>query len=648
MAGGILSRFGWEFILLEYEFKPHNSRNFALDIHDKLTAITEKHVIPLIEKEMQKCNFSSTYERKRILSYVELLEKRNLYQKVEIMYILELLKDKDMKPDMIMLHGTRWRQLISENYNKLGYRTKFYTIPLPLKLKRREGYFKDPLAEMAIKDGTLFNLALVGYTIVSSIFRAGYLRIVRCFNRSIPSTIGKFDICSLVPGYYGTKFLNDFHWKKVLSANKHRTLAIIYAKLDNDSYSKYGYLAEQWISLTRVSTTLPVYSAFYWLWPIYSKILVRNLGHFLRNFFCKNIPSHYKANIALLFVNVSMFEALFKLTGVRIFWSSVELNDAGFIAGTIAINRLRGVSLGATWSAYDFPGFSSKRNINDIVFVWGERHVKLFLQGGAVFKSMVMSGYPGDYYLKNHLRKAAALKVNWKSIYGNKKVLCFYDNTMSKDGINNFSETIRYIRNMLLWTIKNPEVLLVIKTKRKDIYNIYPVSITELLRELKLQQGIIYESERGDLAPGLASDVVLGFGVSSLSCLLGTYGKNVILFDGDGCNKKWPIGAENITLIEKPEDIGRMLDIWIKEVCENDVYKNGIEINPTPNMLDGFADGKSAERITEYISSLAEKLNCGSSPDKAIYAANMRYRQRWGLKSVVKHEDFFKGTSDVE
>lgn len=634
LAIGLLKYFGWDFVLLEYELKPADSRSPFLDVHKDLMAMVEKYINPAIEKKIKAYNFFSGYEKKRISTYIAWPERSNLYRSIEILHILELLKDQIDKPKAVLLHWSRWKDEISAKYSQMGLNVHFYRIYSTLKLQLRSNYFRDKLVREAIKPDTFFGLCSVFYKVMLDIFYSAYFGILRKMSSDIPQKLGKFNICAIVPGYSRTKWVSDLHWKKINSENNYRTLAIVYGELDDYSYSNFGDLAERWVRLDRVSSP-NIYSVYYWLWPHYPRLLVYNLAKLLSSMLFSDMARGYKRAIFSLFMEVSKMQALFRATGAKVFWSSIEGNHFESIAGTLAINREGGVSLGATWSAWTYLATPTLRNTNDILFVWGTRHAKIFSQGGSIFKSMIIAGYPGDHYLSDYLSKAQILRAEWKKEYGNKKIICCYDNLFKKDDSNNFSDTIEFMSNLFSWVLKEPETLLVIKSKRKQIFDVYPDSIRDFLKRLEEQKRLIYEFELGDLSPGIASDIIIGFNMSTLPCLLGTYGREVILFDPNKFNERRPIGADNIKFIGKSEDIIASLDNWLREAYTNNIKEEGIKLNPNPNQMDSFADGKSIERITEYISILLAELGKGLNSDKAIYDTNTLYQKRWDPQNVI-------------
>lgn len=636
LAAFLLHYFGWKIIPVEYEFEASGLNAPFIDLQKDLITLSEEHIKPVIESQIYRLKYFSEYEKRRIAAYIAWLEKRNLYQRVEILHILKLLKDQIDKPDIILLRSSIWDSILSAKYEEGGHKTDFYKIYSPFKIEKREKYFNDLFVREAVERKTFLKLCWVIYKIALTIFHSIYFAVIRLASSDIPQKIGRFDICAILSeDYQKKKSFIDLFWRREHGAKRYRTLAIAYRKFDKSAYAHYRHLAERWVSLSGLSSPPHIYSIFYWMWPIYPKILVHNMLKLLPDLLSSDMDLSYKIRMMQLFMAVSEMEALFKITGIKVVWSSAEGNPLESLAGTIAINRVKGVSLGSTWSAYNYPLPPIQRDTNDVLFVWGTRHAQMFFQGGAVVKSMVISGYIGDYYLRHFVSEANILRDRWKKQYRPKAILCLYDNIFFNDDEINFSFVVNCIERLLLWTMKESETLLVIKTKRKEIFNEYPASIKELLRNLSDQKRLVYEFKRADLTPGFASDIVLGFCLATLPCLLGTYGKDTVLLDSNRYGENWSIGTSNITFITRPEDITKILNDRISRLYEKGISEGRIEVKPIPNSLDSFVDGRSAERIGAYISNLIEDLNKGSSSDEAIDNVNRRYREIWGADKVI-------------
>lgn len=634
----ILSQCGWRFVPLEYDLKPVNKNRPLFNIYKELDDFFERCITPKIQKSIYQNRYFSVYEKKRISTYLELMEKKKLYRSIEILYILGLYEGDIGRPKAVLLNSSLWRDELIALYKEKGYKVNFYTPLFLLTLEKRDKYIMDDY--IAHNASFLFCMSYLISKIVKYVTNSMYFYIVRYLNSSLPSHIGKFDISAIIPaGPVRTEWFNDLFWKREFKMKGHPTLAILYGELDKKAYDAFRYLAECWISLNEFTHPPYIFSIYYWLWPKYPKILISNLTQMVRSFFESRTPFYYWFEIINLWIEVSKMEMLFRMTGTNIFWTSIEGQDRISVAGSLAINRLKGVSIGSTWSIFGIQDFKGHRNALDIWFIWGSKHAEIFRK--EVCKTMVICGYPGDFYLREHLNKAKDLRKAWKEEYGAEIIACYYDNIISYDINHSFTSTIEYLEILLRWFQKQSKnILLVIKSKRKNIIDIYPPQINNLLGILEEQKRLIYKIDKADLSPGLASDLIIGVGVATLPCLLGAYGKEVVLLDPNEINEKDPLDLENIKFIKQGGDIVEILERW--KVEKNKNIKNELtDIRYIPSRIDPFVDGCTSQRIAGYISKLFLELEKGLGSDIAIYNANRVYGECWGTDKVIEMDKFY-------
>lgn len=637
LAIGVLRRFGWEFIQLDYDLGPVDSRTPYVDVQTDLFVLMEEEVAPALEKEIHEWRCFSEYEKRHLSSYMAFRERHCLHQKIELLHVIELLKDRIGRPDLVLLYWSQWKDALSARYAEKGYHAVFYAIhSFPkLKIEHRRNYYHANMVQGIIDRKGSWGLALVLSKIVRDVFASAYAGILKHFRSEMPKRIEEFDICAVIPGFKRTEWFNDLLWKKELMGmgKNYRTLAILHGSFDDSAYDTYGYLAEGWVTLDRAKPSPHLYSAFTWLWPLFPRILIRNMFGFLRDMAAHKVPVDHTARILSFLLEESKMEALFRATGARLFWSSNGLMDLQTVAGIIAIHRLGGVSLGTVWSSYMMSLTALTLHNTDVFFIWGPRHAHIFNK--SISRSKVISGYPGDASLGHYLSKARTLREEWDERFGHKTVLCFYDDYFARDDGYSFNETVAYVNHLLQWAIKRPEILFVVKSKRQTVLDGYPSSTLHLLKTLESQERLVYEFENADLAPGFAADIVVGVGLSTLPCLMGTYGKRIISLDCNRYHERWPVGVADITFLERAEEIVEELDALTGEIAARGAAAKRIEIRPAPSRVDSFVDGRSAERISSYIINLIEDLKRGHEPDAAISHADRIFSGRWGSDKIV-------------
>lgn len=640
----LLGWLNWKFIPLEYEFRPTGENPPYLNIRKMLEGFGKNYIDPIVKKEVDGFRCFSEYEKKRISIYLESSEKQMLYRSFEVLQILQDSKKYKERLNVVLLSISRWRDELAATYKEKGYNLDFYNICFSYRLQKRNKYTFDKLFIQSHKNNARFlSLLYLLSKIIWNVLNSLCFWVRRHISPDVPSGIGNFDIGAMVTMNDRTEWFHDLYWKKTYQGEKYRTLAMLYGRFDHRAYSEYGYLPEMWITLNRWSQRPYTFSMFYWLWPIYPRILFRNLTQLLKVIFGRKISWYFWLKIAFLWVEVSKMEALFRISGIKIFWSSLEGQLLENLGGTLAINRLSGVNVGSTWSVHGLPCFLHIKNFLDVWFAWGDYHVDILSQSGEFFKTMVICGYPGDFYIKNYLDKAINLRNVWKGQYNAETIICYYDNVSHNDSRHNLSAVVKFLECVLFWIQKKPGSLLVVKSKNKEVYNNYPVSILNLLKALENQKRLVWKFEKADLATGFSADIVLGLGLATLPCLLGTYGKDAILLDNNRINEKWPTGAaDNIKFIKNPNDIIESLDNWSAQRHEQDTDRETIVTRPSPNRIDSFADGESAERIAMYISNLADDLKNGLEIDKATHNANVCYRGKWGSEKIIEFEELRK------
>lgn len=625
----ILRLLGRELEQLEYEIGSND--NTYIDMHRDGIDTSRKHMRPVIEAYLRYLSAFSDYEKGRLAGYLELLEKRGIFQSIELLHLLTSKTLRIDRPDLVLLRSSRWNGLMSEKYCAKGYRVEFYKILFPFKLSARKGYSTDKFVKKAVASGVLTSILFIARNLMSGILLSAYFGVLKRFRAGVLSEIGKFEVVAVVPSLNRREWFSDLFWNKDL---KFQTLAMLYGRFDPIAHSAHGIYAKRWICGKGVSYPPSIYSVYYWLWPEFPKILARNISKIIRDVAFSAVPLNQRLIILNLYISVSKFETLFTLSGARVLWSSIEDNDMDSVGAMIAMHRMKGVSVGSTWSAHSFTHIDSQRETNDICFLWGKRHAEIFIQAGTHFKSAVLVGYPGDDHLNHFVARAGALRREWKHRFGCEKIICFYNNVFSRDGLNSNSDMMGYLHSLFHWVKKTPKTLLVVKTKTREMFDQYPMSIAEILKYLEVQGKLAYGFEKADLAPGLASDVVLGFGgAATLPSLLGTYGKNVIVFDSRRFTESWPInGGDNLKFVANIDDFISNLERTISRTSREDEI---VRLKPTPNQLDAFADGRAAERVASYLSDIISELKRGASSGDAINCADTRYMSRWGEDKVV-------------
>ncbi len=633
----------FRFIPLAYEFKASGRYSPFRNIQETLEAFSIKVMQPAIQAFMRQLKNFSKYEKIRIGAYLELLEKKRNYKLFEILEFLKSSQGCVRKPQVVLLRHSRWQMDIEPFFSEKKIKVDFYRSFLSVRPQCKKHYSWDyfigepTLVNKSFYSGVAFGLKFY----LSELMRFYVARLMIIFNHDQRPNQNKFDLAAILPGYERTEWFNDLFWKRN-SLSQEKILAILHGPFDDKS-CHYGQPIDQWVSLHQIKSTSVVSSVYPFLDKSYPKILFRNVWILLKHLFHqKKNCLNWAGPILNLWITMSKIEALFKMTQPKVLWTSVEGTALTSLAACLALHRLGGVTVGTTWSLIEYPTFFTVKNSCDIVFIWGEHHRKMFVALRDVFMTAITSGYSGDFYFKNFLDNAKNMKEKLYQKQGERKIICFYDNLGSYDGIHNLTQLNKFFENLLDWIDRHEECLLVIKLKKLKPLNGYSGPKSGLLKKLENQNRVIMTFDKANLAPGFASHLILGLGLSTLASLLGQYGKDVILFDPNRFHDEWPLDLSRIRFIHDPNEIIPSLDGWIQEkgLSMETGYKNEIAIDSAPCRISSFLDSRSTERISNYVSNLLENLRNKEDAYQAIERTNMKYQSQWGKENILVSSSF--------
>jgi len=632
----MMRRRNWEFTEIDYELGSGPGGSDFIRLQKKYQEVAQKEIRPEIRKKIDKCLLFSDREKEIIASYLGSSIEAVLYHGLEILHSVESVK-KCFGMPTVLLQSTPLKSVLRKEYAKREISVRFYKAYSSFRFRERKEYYeKRQIFSLKYNKSFVSKLARFLSVIVRDLilcvcllFRSPPLsRFFHLPPRSKNS--GHFDICAIVPAYERNLWFHDLNWRVDSMAKTWRVLGLIYGITD-ERFSLYRGLADQWIDFRGFLFEKGAFPIYDWMLPGLFSVSIWNLWRIFRNLFVLGFSWHLAIHLSELLWEESKLETLFRNFQIKLLWTNIEGIDRQATAAAIAIHRVGGVSLGSTWSVYAYPDMTGQRNTNDIFFAWGKRHVTIFQGANAACQNFIMSGYLGDFYLPGFQKEAQKLRGKWLNEFGPKFVICYYDNIFLRNIYVTRSSVLNFFNHLLPWLKKRPEILFVFKSKKRDAFENYPVEIKEILMEMEKKKQLVYSSELADLAPGLASDVIIGLYTATLPSLLASYGKEVILFDNHRLYKEWPVfGLKNVTFVEKAAEVPYVLEGVLEK--QRTAQKN---IAPCPSELDPFCDGKATARINDYFSDLLTGLKMGNGSDAAISVANERYRAKWGSDKVL-------------
>jgi hypothetical protein len=329
---------------------------------------------------------------------------------------------------------------------------------------------------------------------------------------------------------------------------------------------------------------------------------------------------------ALIFISKIQFTLnFFKINNIKIHQNTEEMGT-GNILRQIAIKLNGGCSFGRTKSyptniKGDFIGFAP----NDIFFSWGKETAKRIAKTENCINHIVITGdpYPSISPEKNLmiLEKIEKLKktgINFfilvlDSSYSDNKGLTWQITYTKKMEI--------FLEKILDFQKNNPEVGLIIKSKKKDSLKKL-TKIFDRIKKLEIENKCIFVNNNNDLASHYSKFADFTLSLSAhiqgalFQCLINSKKFKGILYDDSNLSiveKEIYKSGENKVIFN---DIDKMID-------EVKKYKNGSNYDPdlgkwNPEPHDPFCDGLGGKRIGLFLNSLIDCYEKGLNTEEAI------------------------------
>ncbi len=282
---------------------------------------------------------------------------------------------------------------------------------------------------------------------------------------------------------------------------------------------------------------------------------------------------------------------------------------------------------------FDALGFHPKH----IFFTWSRRIEKYIEPNHEKIESLVVSGFP-NRTTRRKISDKGSFSDKLRS-RGSRFVVAFFDNYYGFD-TPYIKRDVELAYTLLLnWAIEDPEVGLVIKSKKQEVIRGIP-GIHSLLNEaVSCGRCIRVEDEWGKLPSdaSIGADMAIGFGISSALTEAVLRGCRGVHYDVT-CLKtheyyEW--GYERIIF----DDLNRLLSA-LKKYKEGSAVISGFgDWTDYADRLDPFCDDLGCDRMGAYIKLLLDAFDKGMVRKEAIRWVNKQYSNKWGDDKIVEFED---------
>lgn len=314
--------------------------------------------------------------------------------------------------------------------------------------------------------------------------------------------------------------------------------------------------------------------------------------------------------------------------GVLTVYHNVAQSIAADLVGGVEIGNQRSDMASSTAVRYWF-------HPDHVFFSWGA-YAHVALEGsGNRNENLVVTGLSYDVAFQGASADAAAIR---KSLVpqGARFVLAVYDNTFNANAHLSRGMLESFYTALLQWVIDDPEVGLVIKTKKAAVLDQLPKVYESLARAEASGRCAIIDDAAGMLPADAAhaADFTVGIGISTAVIEAAIVGKRGVHCDlpRQQSHQFYQWGYEQVIF----DDLDAMMTALRRYKADPASEPHLGDHTPCLDQLDPFRDGRAGERVGSYIRSLLEAFDAGCDRTEAIRRANDQYAQQWGADKVVR------------
>jgi hypothetical protein len=401
--------------------------------------------------------------------------------------------------------------------------------------------------------------------------------------------------------------------------------------VDENTVAFIETMGMKWVFLNKPSTIIR--NAPVWYPPPYHRKKVQDLNLNSADQTEKWIARTGEALLAL----VDYWSAFYRAFNIRIHCVTGG-GELKYIAQSIAFDlhgTKDGFLVGTERSELHWPGVCILGWYPvDIFFTWTPRAGQYLSPNVNQMITSVSTGYPNDIVFRPKRAEAAELKDLLRS-RGIDYTIALLDNVHGGNAAHSTANMERFYLAFLDWLLEDPNLGIVIKSKKPSVLQRLPRALPILERAEATGRCIRLGNEFGRLPvdASFASDISVGMGISSAVIEAAIAGCRAIHCDLTHLRShefyEW--GYERILF----DDLDRLLAVM-------KVHKSNPAANPefgdwTPflDRLDPFRDGRAGERMGNYLRWCLTGFDEGMDRNKVILRANEKYRDQWGSDKTL-------------
>ena len=353
----------------------------------------------------------------------------------------------------------------------------------------------------------------------------------------------------------------------------------------------------------------------------------------------------FKINTLIFISKIQYTLNFFKNNNIKIH-QNTEGSGTSNILRQIAIRLSGGCSFGRTRSypsniKGDFIGFAP----NDIFFAWGKESAKRIAKTDNCINHIIITGdhYPTISSEKNQImiKKIEKLKKNKINFFILVLDSLYSDNNNSKVPYQcvNTKKMENFLEKILDFQKNNPDVGLIIKSKKKDILKNLNKTF-EKIKKLEKEHKCIFLNNSDDLASHYSKFADFTLSCSThiqgalFHCLINSEKFRGIMYDDSNLSivekEIYKLGKDKVIF----NDVEKMLN-------ELEKYKNRLNYIPdlgkwNPEQHDPFRDGLGSKRIGQFLNNLIYFYEKGLNTKKAINKTINEYTKVYNSDKIYE------------
>jgi len=335
------------------------------------------------------------------------------------------------------------------------------------------------------------------------------------------------------------------------------------------------------------------------------------LSLMLKYLFIRELKYWSDLKLHYFLMEVKKFEKYYINNGIRVVFSMVD-GDITSFSKSQALERINGYYVSSHWSQFPmFLGDSYK--YADVFCIWSTSCVSQFFDNKCG-KINLPVGYLTDFSFNNYSILSKKLKDKFK----NKFVITYFDGSFGNDNIFSLNMHVKMYQLFILLLKKYPKMILFLKPKRTEIFKEMQQYVPDLLKQEKNGRLVVFnnkitektsqETKIPPIYPGLASDLVIGLGISSAAteCYFG--GKMAFHVDLTGLSENnFRKTGNNQFIFKEIDDLEKAIINFINFTNQErlDMYN---EAKPAYDDIEPFQDGKAYDRVGFILAQLLDNL----------------------------------------